>query len=368
MSLGLPGRNFWCFVFFLSLMGCSHENELPKPNHDLYFPPISTSAWETTSPESLGWSPAAVKSLNDFLELNGTRAFIVLKDGKIVMEEYWGRDIQNISDFNRDTNWYWASAGKTLTAMLVGIAQAEGALQINDKTSKYLGNNWTSLTKEKEDLISLHHQLTMTTGLDYEVANLDCISPSCLRYRADAGTQWYYHNAPYTLLHKVVSKAVNMPFNQYTNAKVEEVIGMKGTWISVGENNVYWSNARSAARFGLLLLNKGDWDQKVVLSDKGYMEKLVSSSQNLNPAYGYLTWLNGKSSIIFPGLAASFNVSLSPNAPADLVAAMGKNGQFIEMVPSEGLVVVRMGEAPENALVPIKFHDEMWAKIRALKN
>jgi hypothetical protein len=59
---------------------------------------------------------------------------------------------------------------------------------------------------------------------------------------------------------------------------------------------------------------------------------------------------------------------LSTNAPSDIFAAMGKNGQFIDVVPSRKIVVIRMGEAPDNSLVPITFHDDMWGKINSIIN
>ena len=117
------------------------------------------------------------------------------------------------------------------------------------------------------------------------------------------------------------------------------------------------------ARFGLLILNRGIWDETPILADENYYNDMVNSSQDLNPSYGYLWWLNGKDSVIFPGIDIPFNISLSDNAPIDLVAGMGKNGQFVELIPEENIVVIRMGEAPNEALVPIEFHNEMWARI-----
>ena len=43
-----------------------------------------------------------------------------------------------------------------------------------------------------------------------------------------------------------------------------------------------------------------------------------------------------------------------------------KNGQFIDVIPSENLVVIRMGETPDGNLVPIQFHDEMWERLIAI--
>jgi len=175
---------------------------------EIYFPPIVGDSWDTIDPISLGWDTSAINTLFTFLDQKNTKAFIVLKDGKIVLEKYFGT-------FTKDSNWYWASAGKTLTSSLVGIAQEEGLLSIYDKTSKYLGNGWTSCPKEKEDLITIQHQLTMTTGLDYEVEDQYCTNPDCLKYKADAGTHWYYHNDPYTLLEKVIVNASGKDYNTF---------------------------------------------------------------------------------------------------------------------------------------------------------
>ncbi|MEL6720718.1 MAG: serine hydrolase [Bacteroidota bacterium] len=351
-------------------MACDKIEDLPpvdiEENTELYFPPTSNDNWENAIMEDLNWNVEEAENLYNFLEDNGTRAFIVLKDGKIIIEEYWGNNILNTAPFTKNTKWYWASAGKTLTAFLVGLAQQDDLLNIQDKTSDYLGKNWTNSPIEKENLITIRHQLTMTTGLDYEVEDIHCTEANCLNYKADAGTQWFYHNAPYTLLEQVVSNAAGMDYNKFTDEQLGSKIGMSGTWRESGFNNVYWSTARDAARFGLLIMNKGKWEDTSILTDKKYYEDMVNTSQELNPSYGYLWWLNGKESIIFPSLPNSFPTPLASNAPTDLVAAMGKNGQFIEIVPSQNLVIIRMGQAPDDGLVPIEFHDQMWEKISDL--
>ena len=350
-------------LFFIT--ACNKEEDVTTlpPEEGLYFPPKTTTEWSSISPEELGWDTRAIDDLLSYLETNNTRAFLLLKDGKIVVEEYFGNTILGTAPFNANSQWYWASAGKTLTATLVGIAQQEGYLSIDEPSSNYLGEGWTSLSSEKENLITIKHQLTMTTGLDYDVVDVNCTTPDCLQYKTDAGDQWFYHNAPYTLLEKVVENATNLEYNTYTDQKLEATIGMKGQWRSQGFNNVYWSTARDMARFGLLILNKGKWEDTAILTDDNYYNQMTNTSQLLNPSYGYLWWLNGKSSIIFPSIAASFNIPLASDAPSDLFAGMGKNGQYVGIVPSENLVLIRMGEAPDDGLVPITFHNEMWEKI-----
>ena len=78
-----------------------------------YFPaPVAGSTWETIDPATLGWCPDRIDSLYAYLDANNTKGFMVLKDGRIVLERYFGTFVQ-------DSIWYRASAGKTLTSTVV---------------------------------------------------------------------------------------------------------------------------------------------------------------------------------------------------------------------------------------------------------
>jgi CubicO group peptidase (beta-lactamase class C family) len=321
----------------------------------LYFPPKIGNTWATVSPASLGWCQTKINSLIAYLDSQDTKAFIVLKGGKIAIEHYF-------DNFTQDSIWYWASAGKTLTAFAVGVAQQEGFLSIQDKTSDYLGTGWTSCTPAQEAAIKVVHQLSMTTGLD-DGGNSDCTASTCLDYLAAPGTRWAYHNAPYTLLDGVIANATGMSLNNYVNTRIKNPTGMTGTYIQSGDNNVFYSKARSAARFGLLLLNQGKWSNTPILNDIAYFNQMINTAQPHNLSYGYLTWLNGKASYKLPGLQINIPGPLAPHAPADMYAAMGKNGQFIDVVPSQQIVLVRMGNAPTAALVPGFLNDSIWARF-----
>jgi hypothetical protein len=145
---------------------------------------------------------------------------------------------------------------------------------------------------------------------------------------------------------------------------------MSGFWYKTSNsNNIYWSNARSMARFGLLLLNKGKWDSTAILSDTNYFNNQISTSQTINPSYGYLTWLNGKNSFMAPTLQTVFPGSIITNAPADLYAALGKNDQKIYVVPSQKLVVIRLGESSGQVMLALSsFDNELWGKLRTIIN
>ena len=324
-----------------------------------YFPPNDSSEWDTLSPSSLDWCPEKIDSLYAFLDETNSKSFILLKDGKIVLEQYF--DEHTDSSF-----WYWASAGKTLSSFLVGIAQEEGFLNINDTTSDYLGSGWTYSSPEEEEKITIWNQLTMTSGLDDGVSNPFCSDDSCLIYLADPETRWAYHNAPYTLLRPVLENATGQGINIYANQRLLNPIGMDGVFSYVGYDNVFSSTTRSMARFGLLIQNNGEWDGTQILSDEDYFSQMVNTSQALNESYGYLWWLNGKSSFMLPGTQFVFDGSLFPNAPNDVIAALGKNGQIINVVPSENMVWVRMGNASSTGLVETNLNIGVWNYINDL--
>lgn len=260
-------------VVLLLTVGC--RNDDPAPSEALYFPPVGVGGWETSSRASIGWDESKMVELKEFLQSSNTRAFLVLVNGKIVIEEYFGKQLDNTTNFSASSYWYWASAGKTLTSALVGIAEGQSKINLDAKTSDYLGVEWTSLTTEQEGAITVRNQLTMTTGLDDGVPNTDCTLPSCLLFKAAPGSRWAYHNAPYTLLDDVITNSTGKSLNDFLSDEISPETGITGSYIRTGDNNVFYSNARSMARFGLLLLNKGKW------SDTQIIQLMITPSQSL---------------------------------------------------------------------------------------
>jgi CubicO group peptidase (beta-lactamase class C family) len=326
---------------------------------NIYFPPLTGNTWDTIAPQTLGYCQPKIDSLFNFLEQNNSKAFILLKDGKIVLEKYFGTHTAT-------TPWQWASAGKTITSFMTGIAQQEGYLSVSDTTSSYLGQGWTNCTPQQEERITIWNQLTMTSGLDDGVLDHFCTLDTCLNYLADPGTRWAYHNGPYTLLDGVIENATGQTLNSYTTQKLKVPTGMTGSFFSVGYNNVFFSTARSMARFGSLILNKGNWNGNQIMTDTAYFNQMVNTSQNLNKAYGYLWWLNGKQSFMAPTLQTVFPGYFCPNAPADMISAIGSGGQFLNVVPSQNLVWLRMGDEPGNSNVPFLLNDDIWEYVNDL--
>lgn len=353
-------KHFTLSLLLLVLVSsCSKNGDAVQPSlpESMYFPSNSSSTWETKSLSSLGWNQAAVQPLKDFLIQKHTKSFIILVNGRIVMEEY----------FNGQTatgTWEWNSAGKTLVASITGIAQQEGLLNISSKVSDYLGTEWTSMPLSKENLITVRHLLTMTSGNDDTKQYV--VKPN-LTYVADAGTRWAYSNI-FQKLTNVVANASNKSFETYFNEKIKNRIGMDGFWNFGTIFTIYHSTARSMARFGLLALNNGKWGNEQIVNES-YFKESIAPSQSINSSYGYLWWLNGKSSFMIPGEQTVYQGYLVPNAPADMYAAMGANDQRIYVIPSKKMVVVRMGDAsdPVNPNFAVSgFDNALWEKINAI--
>lgn len=352
-------------LLFLSLtyISCDEEDcgcNNPPEEEAMYFPPINSDTWETKTASSLNWNENNIASLLNYLEEKNTKSFMILHNGKIVLEEYF-------DGHTATTPWYWASAGKTLTATVVGIAESENYLNRTNKVSDYLGTGWTSAPLAKENLITCQHLLSMSSGLDDTLG--DDVSPANLQYVADAGTRWAYHNV-YVKLQDVVAQSTGQTWENYFNAKLKNKIGMTGSWISLDNLSVYWSTTRSMARFGLLALNNGNWNGTQIVP-ASYMNNATNTSQNINLAYGYLWWLNGKTSFHLPQTQSTFPGKLIPNAPDDMYCALGKNDQKIYVIPSKKLVIIRMGNVsdPNNpTFASSNFDNELWAKINAVIN
>ncbi len=347
--------------FSLLFIFCSKDDEIKNSvidssANEIYFPKINADVWETKAVSELNWNEDKLTPLFNFLEEKNTKSFIILHRGKIVIEKYFDHHTSS-------SLWYWASAGKTLTSTLAGIAQDESFINIDQKVSNYLGENWTSISLAKENLITCKNLLSMTSGLDDSLG--ENISPQNLKYVADANERWAYHNV-YAKMQDVIANAAKTDFTTYFNDKLKNKIGMNGVWRNIGDLNVYWSNSRSMARFGLLIAAKGKWEDTQIVSEN-FITEATSTSQNINKSYGYLWWLNGKESYHLPQSQNEFMGQLIPNAPKDMFCALGKNDQKIYIVPSKDLVIVRMGEAANDDNFALSsFNNDLWIRINAL--
>jgi len=293
-----------------------------------YFPAVDM--WESATPEDAGWSSTALDELATTAGAANSVSLVVVAGGRIVLERYWGAHQESTT---RDI----ASCQKSVTSTLVGIAIEKGLLQLDDPVSKYLEPGWTKASPTEEGAILLRHLITMTSGLH----------PTKLTRVAAPNTTWGYNTDAYQKTRLVLERASGQDLDSLARVWIWDPIGAStatnwkpriGLVDAVG--SPMWGlscTARDMARFGLLVLRKGEWAGNRLVSET-WLNDATSPSQALNPSYGYLWWL----------LGARKNGSRN-EVPPDLVAALGAQDQKIYVCPSLDLVLARQGSAAKGA-------------------
>lgn len=310
------------------------------------------------------WGQAALESLLAYARRERSSAVIVVHHGKVIAERYWSVDAGSGSAY---ANQLWGKTGagapiedvasmqKSIVSMLVGIAVDQELLDLDAPVSTYLKAGWSNATCDEESVITVRHLLSMTSGL----------SPA-LEYQAPAGSVWNYNTRAYSQLVDALEAVTGDGIGPLTKRWLTDPIGMGDTawrrrhWVapSMDANPLgLFTTARDLVRFGELILAGGVWQGRRLVS-RGFVEAAVKPSQSLNPAYGFLWWLNGRP----PGPAPEAAVSavLAPAAPGDMYAAQGALGRKLYVVPSIDLVVVRLGDAPGDA-----FNPRFWELLMA---
>ena len=120
----------------------------------------------------------------------------------------------------------------------------------------------------------------------------------------------------------------------------------------VGQPAMYMNvraSCKDHAKFGYLMLRKGCWKGKRILSES-WVKNATSPSQSFNKGYGYWWWLNGHKPTLDSVSFKAKDDMLHPFAPHDSFCAVGLGNQVIEVIPSLDLVIVRLGIAPQDDL------------------
>jgi CubicO group peptidase (beta-lactamase class C family) len=320
------------------------DGDVCDPSADYYYPPVDPldNSWYSITPTSLGWDETQLAEMLQYAEHHDTTGFIVLHKGRIVVEQYWQSWDQHTADC-------MYSASKSVMAALTSIVIQDGLLASSDVVSEWIGPEWSFAQVDKEQLITIRHLLTMTSGLSV-----------LLTYQGDAGTIWNYNTHVYKKLRNILESVTGQDLNTFAQSRLFEPIGMReSNWRNT---TVMDASVRDMARFGLLVLSDGTWDGTPILTDPAFFQAMLDSSQALNPAYGYLWWLNGKDGYLIPsGEDTPGTGWIIPDGPPDLVAALGLGDKKIYVVPSLDLVVVRHGnDAGTPQLAISSFDNELW--------
>ena len=326
---------------------------------NLYFPPKQDAGWDRIEPAKAGWDRAAIEAALDLAGARRSTAVVVLYKGRIMAERQWDPQKQKLSarfEFERSADGQTledvASAQKSVAATLFGIARHKGLVRIDEPVAKYLGPGWSKATQEQEKKILMRHLLTMTSGLT-----------DSLEFEAEPGTKWRYNTFAYQKTMRVLAKVTGKSPDELTRAWLTEPIGMSRSHWRERPNMPgllgFVSCARDLARFGLLIEAGGEWDGRTIVADKAYLRQMITPSQQLNPAYGYLWWLNAGERLSPAGVKGG---KLAPSAPDDMVAALGALGRKVYVVPSLALVVTRTGDNSDQKGEP-PFDEAFWKAL-----
>lgn len=314
-------------------------------------------------PATAADSDATIRLL-DFLRDHNSTGFLILQDGRILVEKYWpapktpmfrafihGRTADGV--LLEDV----ASQQKSFVAVLAAIARDKGLIDLDKPVSAYIGAGWSKASAEQEAKITVGHLLTMSSGLD-----------DGFGFQAKAGTLFHYNTPVYAVTKRVLAAAAKQPLETITRDWLTGPAGMTDTgWrkrpaalAGVGNDTGLVTTPRDTALFGMLILNRGVSENGTrVVFETNLMAMFERSATN--PAYGQLWWLNGGDYRMLP-TAGRIDGPLVPAAPADMVGAFGAFERRLYVVPSRKLIVVRTG-----ATSGLKdFDQQLWTRVMKL--
>ncbi|WAS57144.1 beta-lactamase family protein [Burkholderia ambifaria] len=285
-----------------------------------------------------------------------TRAVVVMWRGHVIAERY-------APGFTADTPLPGWSMTKTVTAALAGVLVAQHKLSAD---ASALLPEWRG-SGDARAAITLDELLRMTSGLQFnedyddplsDVAVMLFTQPDTARFAsakplaAQPGTQWYYSSGTSAIVARVMREALGgteADYLAFPRRALFEPLGMRSAVFepdaagTLGSPSYLYASAHDWARFGQLLLQDGVWNGQRLLPE-GWVRYLTRATpQSTHQEFGAHLWVK---------VPEPFN-DRDPHAsamPADAFHAVGHEGQFVSVVPSRELVVVRLGlSRPESA-------------------
>ncbi|MDM8158949.1 serine hydrolase [Labilibaculum sp. K2S] len=280
----------------------------------------------------------------NYLEDNETVAFLVIQNGTVLYEEYW-------DDYGTESLSNLFSATKSIVSLLIGIAVDQGKINsINDPIGKYL----KEFSKDERGNITIKNLLTMSSGLDWDEAYSSPTSITTKAYYGKnlrevstnqqlvekPGVRFRYQSGNTQLLSFIVEEATGETISKYAERMLWKP--MQATQPALwsldkkeGDEKAFCcfnTNARDAARFGQLVLNKGNWNGVQLVSEEYITEATKAASYLLNEEkteplnfYGFQYWI-------------------LPYSRMNIPYMRGHLGQYIYSIAEKNAVVVRLGK------------------------
>jgi len=269
-----------------------------------------------------------------------TRALLIVKNGQLVAEAYG----QGVHVNSRVLGW---SMSKSLTAMLLGQLQWQG----HPTPQAPLFPLWAQGPRAQ---IQLEQLLTMTSGLAFsetyepgdDATAMLFVEPSAADYAAQTllkhkpGRYFSYSSGTTNLLARLFQQQVGGGLQGSLNHLYREFyrpMGMRHSLFEVDSSgglvgsSYLYASARDWARIGQLMLGKGEINGRRLLGQDWVVRATSPNGSSNEQAYGYQFWLNSGAQPRWPSL------------PADTYAALGNRQQVMMMLPTENLLILRLG-------------------------
>jgi CubicO group peptidase (beta-lactamase class C family) len=336
--------------------------------------PTPTPAVTTPSPEQTAVFPGRTwqraeqgdwADLDAELRRDGSTCVAVVKDGRLVHDAYFNGGAER-------TGGRIYSITKSLTALLAGQQVDDGDLDLDasaaEQVEPWRGTGTGTGTGTGAADVTVRSLLAMTSGRRWsEAADRQMIRSTsdqtafavAAAQDAEPGERWVYDNAAAQTLEDVLDDAA--PGGDVAAMAGDRLLGPLGMRDTVwgrdaAGNALTYSGATSTcldlARVGHLMLNEGRWDGRQLLS-ADLVGQITTPSSTDNAAYGLLWWTNAAGRVVEIRRQAGFTVDrepydgqIAPNVPADAFWALGYGNQYVAVVPSEGVVAVRLGARP----------------------
>lgn len=279
----------------------------------------------------------------DNFEQKDFRGMVVIKDHHVVMEWYYNStQRKTINDIR--------SAGKGITAILLGVAIEEGLVQSveQDVYSFFSKEKYPSLHEDYKK-VQLKHLLDMKSGLDADTDDWETPGNAGMWIGKDdwvdyilsvplarkPGKKWIYADINAVLIGAVIEETSGMSLRDFAKEKVFQPLGItEYYWFTNASNQTgaagnFYLSTLDFAKLGVLVANGGQWAGKQIV-DADYVNRLTTHQIDLknywrlSDAYGMLWY---KNQLTFNGKTFSY------------MFASGLGGNHLVVVPGEKLVI-----------------------------
>lgn len=308
-----------------------------------------------SSPEALGWRSAGLAAARAYSNQIGSAAVMIIQDGVVVDE--WG----NVAEPQR-----MRSIRKSLLGGLYGMAVAEGKIDPRSTLGE-LGIDEKSPLTQDENRATVRDLLTSRSGVYLEAAyeTRDGQEDRPRRGSHPPGSFFYYNNWDFNALGTIYERKTGEKIFDAFRRRIAEPLQMQDFSLDLNEYRVadasqhaaylFRLSARDLARFGLLYLRRGRWQDRQILTPEWITESTEAHvAEAEGPlGYAYLWWAG-------PRLE---------NGKQDGFYALGNGGQFLFVCPERRLVIVHVADTDwmllKRLLGQVPTGEERW-RLRKL--